>query len=304
MDVQFSPNTIEALVQVISGGVGNSFKQAPIGIYRSGPKIESFMRACNVKMNIGSFSRLPTLAAAIEEANENQNYKSLKAIAELAADPRDFLDNPSKHQQVLDYLNARLEYDGYILENSSGRVQLKLKNKTSSSANALAAAIIVIDFDTVKADLDRALDSIEADPEDAVTSACSILESVCRSILVELEIPFPSKKDISSLYKALRAPLGLSPEHKSNVRDEIADDVLQILAGISTTISGIGSLRTHAGDAHGRERGRVKLIDARIARLAIHVASAEALFLIETWQLKFPNTALHQHNSFKGLDNS
>ncbi|GAA0594343.1 abortive infection family protein [Paenochrobactrum glaciei] len=296
MDVQFSPNTIEALVQVISGGIGNASNQIPIGIYRSGPKLESFMRACNVPMKIGSFSRLPILAAAIEKANEDQNHKSLKAIAELAADPRDFFDNPSKHQEVLDYLNARLEYDGYVLENHSGRIQLKLKNKTSSSANALAAAIVVIDFDTVKADLDRALMSLESDPEDAVTSACSILESVCRSILTELEIPLPAKKDISSLYKAIREPLGLSPKHKNNIREEIADDVLQILGGISTTISGIGALRTHAGDAHGRERGRVKLIDARIARLAVHVASAEALFLIETWQFKFPRKILHQHS--------
>jgi hypothetical protein len=49
---------------------------------------------------------------------------------------------------------------------------------------------------------------------------------------------------------------------------------------------GIGSLRTHAGDAHGRERGYGR-IDARIARLAIHTSSTLALFLIETWETKF-----------------
>ncbi len=294
MEVRFSPSTIEALVKVISGGSGSWANEEPIGIYRSGTKLESFMRACNISMKIGVQSRIPSLASAIEEANESHNYASLKSIAELAANPRDFLDDPNKYQQVLDYLNARLEYDGYVLETYGHSVQLKFKSKTVTSANALAAAVLVIEFDTVKADLDRALLSVEADPEDAVTSACSILESVCRSILFELGKQLPTKKDISSLYRAVREPLGLTPNE--GARDEIADDVLAILGGISTAISGIGSLRTHAGDAHGRERGRIRLIDARIARLAINVSSALALFLIETWQRKFPQKILHDHS--------
>lgn len=43
--------------------------------------------------------------------------------------------------------------------------------------DALANAVVVIDFDTVARDLDRALASAEQDPEDAVTSACSAVEA-------------------------------------------------------------------------------------------------------------------------------
>ena len=42
-------------------------------------------------------------------------------------------------------------------------------------------------------------------------------------------------------------------------------------------------MRTHGGDAHGREKG-FRRIDPRIARLAINAASSLALFLIETWE--------------------
>ncbi|MCZ8036259.1 MAG: abortive infection family protein [Novosphingobium sp.] len=45
----------------------------------------------------------------------------------------------------------------------------------------------------------------------------------------------------------------------------------------------MGALRTHAGDAHGRERG-YRRIDGRIARLAIHASASVAMFLIETWE--------------------
>ena len=49
--MQISPQTIEALTLVISGGSGND--PTPIGIYRSGPKLESYMRSCGVMMQVG-----------------------------------------------------------------------------------------------------------------------------------------------------------------------------------------------------------------------------------------------------------
>uniref|UniRef100_UPI003F649A73 abortive infection family protein n=1 Tax=Rhizobium lupini TaxID=136996 RepID=UPI003F649A73 len=151
----------------------------------------------------------------------------------------------------------------------------------------------MIDFDTVRRDLDRALKSAEDDLEDAVTSACSVVESVCRSVLIELGLPLPQKKDIQGLYQAVREPLGLTPD-KSGVPDEIAGDVRAILGGLNSVVNGVGSLRTHAGDAHGRERG-YRRIDARIARLAIHSASTASLFLVETWQKQFPTKQLKSH---------
>jgi hypothetical protein len=75
----------------------------------------------------------------------------------------------------------------------------------------------------------------------------------------------------------------------------IAGDVRATPGGLATVIQGVGALRPHAGDAHGRERGYAR-IDARIGRLSIHAASTVALFLIETWQRKFPTRILHRHD--------
>ena len=87
-------------------------------------------------------------------------------------------------------------------------------------------------------------------PEDAVTAACSLIESVCRSILAELELPMPAKKDIDGLIKSVQEPLGLSPA-RSDFPTEIEADVRQVLGGLTSVAKGIGALRTHAGDAHG-----------------------------------------------------
>ena len=133
----------------------------------------------------------------------------------------------------------------------------------------------------------------ETDPEDAVTAGCSLLESMCRSSIIELGQSLPSKKDLGGLYRAVREPLGISPD-KLGLPAEIVDDVRKVLSGLATCAEGIGSLRTHAGDAHGRERG-FRRIDPRIARLSIHSASTVALFLLETWQQKFPTKQLVRH---------
>jgi hypothetical protein len=153
----------------------------------------------------------------------------------------------------------------------------------------------VLNFDTVSRDLERALASTKTDPEDAVTAACSTVESVCRSILIELGLGLPEKKDIKGLFAAVRKPLGLGTD-RTDLDPLIADDVRKILSGLATVVEGIGSLRTHGGDAHGRERGYAR-IDRRIASLAIHSASTVALFLIETWQRKYPSRELKVHKA-------
>lgn len=51
----FSPFFISALAEVITGGSGNDAAQ-PIGIYRSGPKIQQFFLDCGINMSVGNSS--------------------------------------------------------------------------------------------------------------------------------------------------------------------------------------------------------------------------------------------------------
>ncbi|MEY9158490.1 hypothetical protein ABIG04_006800 [Bradyrhizobium japonicum] len=193
MNIHLAPQSIEALAMVISGGGGND-TSPPIGIYRSASKLESFMRGCNVAMSVGSGSRLPALIEALERANRGGDQTMLRNIIERAADPRDFLSDPDRLQAVVDYLNARLAYDGLELQRIGQHIRLGTAGRSSSVVDALVNVAAVIDFDTVNRDLERALASAENDPEDAVTSACSVVESVCRSVLIELGLPLPPRR--------------------------------------------------------------------------------------------------------------
>lgn len=281
----FSTFTIEALVQVISGGPGMNNNEPPIGLYRSASDIDGFLMSCGIDPAHGEGSRLPALRGCLNWAARQENGDELIGRAiEKVADPRNHAREPEKTQAVLDYLNTHLAPDGHEVTLLGGKAILRKKGSGSAVVSEIADKTATLDFGTVSRDLERATRNAEDDPEDAVTAACATLEAVCRSILVELGLDLPAKKDVSTLVRAVQEPLGLSPG-RSGLPDLIAGDIRKVLSGLTTATEGIGALRTHGGDAHGREPGH-RRIDPRIARLAIHAASTVALFLIETWERK------------------
>lgn len=281
----FSTFTIEALVQVISGGSGMNNPEPPIGVYRSASDIDGFLMACGIDPAHGEGSRLPALRGCLNWASRQANGRELITRAiEKVADPRNYSLEPDKTQSVIAHLNTHLAPDGFEVALLGGKAVLRTTGTGAAVVGAISEKTSTLDFGTVSRDLERAVQNAEHDPEDAVTAACSTLEAVCRSILVELSLPLPQKKDVSSLMKAVQEPLGLSPG-RSDLPDLIAQDIRKVLSGLATAAEGIGSLRTHGGDAHGRERGH-RRVDPRIARLAIHASSTLSLFLIETWERK------------------
>lgn len=278
----FSAFVTKALVDTITGGGGNDSGE-PIGIYRSGPKIEQFFLDCGVDMRIGQSSRVPAVTEAIRQAaRQPDGDDRLRRFLERVTDPRDYLADPTKGTAVVAHINQVLEADGFAIAVVGGKAHLVPKGAAGAAVTAFTTKVRLLDFDTVELDIARALVNAATDPEDAVTAACSLLESVCRSILVELRMSLPPKRDIDGLVRAVQEPLNLSPG-RTDLPAEIEHDVRQVLGGLTSVAKGIGALRTHAGDAHGREKG-FRRLDSRIARLAITAASSLALFFIETWE--------------------
>lgn len=132
----------------------------------------------------------------------------------------------------------------------------------------------------LEAEYQRAYATVESDPPAAVTAACSIMESLCKTILEEDGVDLPSKQTLAPLWSATTKHLGLSPG------EQIDDDIKRILQGLLSVADGVAALRTHAGSAHGRSSStktkRYKLAD-RHARLAVHAAHTMALFVWDTW---------------------
>lgn len=133
------------------------------------------------------------------------------------------------------------------------------------------------DLAGVGKEFERTLANVETDPPAAITAACSILESLFKVYIEDTDgLEMPSDQSLKPLWRTASKHLGLDP---SALEDE---DIKKVLSGLNSVVDGIGSLRTHAGSAHGRGR-RAYRLQARHARLAIHASHTLVSFFLETW---------------------
>lgn len=195
MRIKLSDQTIDALALIISGGSQND--PAPsIGLYRAGWQLVEFFKAFRVEVDLASQSRVPATKQSLLYMVFIDNEAELKRLIERAADPRDFINEPARHTAVVEYLNRFLAYDNLKLEMVGHAIRLFEIVTTAGVVSTIGAVAEALDFDTVSRDLDRALRSAADDPEDAVTAACSVVESVCWLILIETGMELPVKQDI------------------------------------------------------------------------------------------------------------
>lgn len=169
-------------------------------------------------------------------------------------------------------LLKQFEADGLVYERGG-----KLRKRATSLAPKATLLDFVERHDlvAVQREFERALDDVERDPARSITAANSMMESVLKCVIELDSLAMPKDESVQPLWKTVRDALGFDP---TKVED---DDLKKILGGFGAIVDGLGSLRTHAGSAHGRGMKMYK-VEPRHARLAIHAASSLAAFVIET----------------------
>jgi Abortive infection C-terminus len=140
---------------------------------------------------------------------------------------------------------------------------------------AVGGSLAAYDENVVHAAWKKALDRRLADPDGAITSARTLLESVCKHILDDRSITYDDKADIPKLYDAVARALKLAPSLHSE------DTFKRILGGCTSVVEGIGAVRNKHGDAHGQGR-RAARVAQRHVTLVVNLAGSMALFLVET----------------------
>jgi hypothetical protein len=136
-------------------------------------------------------------------------------------------------------------------------------------------AVEKIDVAYVTKQWEKLSERLGTDPEGAITSARTLLESVCLYILESRGKILDAKGDLPALYKATAEALGLDAKKE----DDAA--IRQVLGRCAGLAQGIATLRNQFGDAHGRLG---KGAQRRIAHLAANVASTLCTFLIESFE--------------------
>ncbi len=147
------------------------------------------------------------------------------------------------------------------------------------SSQGISEVLSKFDPDGVHAAWVKALERSGTDPEGAVTAARSLLETVCKHLLDETGVEYGDSPDITKLYSLISKGLNIAP-------DQHSEQVFkQILGGCSAVVGGLGALRNKLGDAHGKGKAGSRPL-SRHANLAVNLAGAMAMFLVETWEAR------------------
>jgi hypothetical protein len=271
---KFSPQYIDALAECITGGSAGSSVPS-IGFYRSGMSIAKFFRSVGCDVTYGYWSRVPFTQELLNQINhEEKGFEKIVEITINLLNPRDYVGNEEKLINVVNHLNKYLKYDGFEIIRAGVSYSLVEVGGTAPVATEFGNK--ALSLPSVKADFERAISCIDSDAGGAITSACSTLESVAKSILDGLGKSYPKDQSIQPLVLATMRELKLAPDQYSEA------EVKRILGGLINISAGIGVLRTKYGDAHGKGQKFAQLV-SRHARLTVNAASTIGLFLLETY---------------------
>jgi hypothetical protein len=155
---------------------------------------------------------------------------------------------------------------------------LETEFRTPSDA-PITAAVKSVSSAHIQEAWHKALERRSNDPEGAITSARTLLESVCKYILDAVGTTYDDSADLPTLYSLTAKQLNLSPsQHTEQL-------FRQILGGCQTVVIGLGALRNRLSDAHGKAVKGTKPA-LRHAELAVNLSGTMATFLLQTWEAR------------------
>lgn len=206
---------------------------------------------------------------------------------------RDFISDPMLRDKLPDFvrkhrdLGAFWPYIKYEAGTYAERRQIislaftpildELEGMRRMPADAANSTVLSsFDAEGVHAVWSKALDRRSSDAEGAITLARTLLETVCKRVLDDRAIPYDDKNDLPALYAAVAKALSLAPNQHAE------EAIKAILGGAMNVVNGIGTLRNKLSDAHGRGGKLPVRPSPRHASLAVNMAGAVAVFIVET----------------------
>ena len=145
-----------------------------------------------------------------------------------------------------------------------------------ATAESVAVILSACTSESVHDAWQKCVERRAADPEGAITSARTMVEATCKTILDRLGEQ-PASSDLPKLYKQVAKSLRLAP-------DQFKEDVFkQILTGCVSAVDGLAGMRNALSDAHGQGAKKIKP-SRRHAELATNLAGTLCTFLMATYE--------------------
>ena len=206
------------------------------------------------------------------------------SFLEAVAHPR--TREEREQQRIVEVLNPLLHRDDFALV-PTGRLSgypVFSVQAVGSPAEApgdavISEALAAFDEASVHAAWTKALERRATHPEGAITSARTLLETVCKHIIEDAGGSYGEKDELPKLYRTAAEHLNLAP-------DQHTEEVFKaILGNCQSVVNSLASIRNKLSDAHGRGRKAARPLP-RHAELAVNLTGTVATFLVSTWRAR------------------
>jgi hypothetical protein len=189
-------------------------------------------------------------------------------------------------ERLCQLYNGCLKHDGFQLverTRMSGKPVFVGRYAGVPSAPGITVAKDVLsgtDVGYVAQQITRMEAAVQNDPGLAIGTAKELVETCCRTILVERGVEVPRNTDLPQLVRLTTRQLELTP---ADIPDQVkaAETIKRLLSNLATITQGIAELRNQYGTGHGKE-ATARGLGSRHAKLAVGAASTLAVFLVET----------------------
>ena len=210
---------------------------------------------------IGRVKMLKSILVAVARG-ENAQYKSEKdhryghLRCEFMNDPKikpdlpDFVSNHQSLSEFWPFIKAEAStYDerAQIISEAFKPLIDRLEGLDHAPSDGMISEVLrTFDEEGVHAVWSKALERRTTDPEGAITTARTLLETVIKHILKGLSINYTDRDDLPKLYNKVAKPLNLAPNQHSE------EPIKSILGSVMNLVNSISTLRNRLSDSHGR----------------------------------------------------
>jgi hypothetical protein len=189
-------------------------------------------------------------------------------------------------KNLLDMYNNELSSEGYKIVNKNsnfGKIWYIAEGIDRETIIALEEIqkIDILSKQHVILQISRMKDSIDTDPELVIGSAKEFVETISKTILEKLNIPFETD---TAIHKLVRLVVEKLNPLKLDVGDVAMMELQKKFSGaITTVIISLAELRNSQGTGHGKIADHTS-ITAETALLAVNSASTIGLFMIQAYE--------------------
>ncbi len=202
------------------------------------------------------------------------------ALIALQADATDDSGARSEDVQlisarILQDLQKWLRKDGFAF--GDGRLRSLAKSPPVSQLQTIASNL---DAEYLMQQIERMEEAVDSDPWLAIGTAKELVETTCKTVLVEEGVAVDTNWDLMELWKRTRGKLKLAPDNIPNSA-KASSTIKKLLSNLPTVVQGLAELGNSYGTGHGAA-GKARGLGPRHARLAVGSAATLANFIFET----------------------